>query len=432
MREEMFKALEARWHELYDQYDTLKSALAQVVRWEWTNRSRYDPRPFHYLINPPRGRVIDPPPENDRPWQNYYEFGFDDAGQVIVERCYYAYKLIYEAFYTYTPDQIEILSYSQHQGLHLLNGIIRCFMTGHRFEHYASLKMNYNYVDTTLPFPAPGEVERYRGESLETASAENLWKRLSEREYAITWNYEEYLYNENRLAYIQTFGRQSSDKFNERQLSLEYDAKGHLQKIRHIGEPARRSLLYRKREPSETRTTLAERVKTKLVEAIPQIVAAAKFTKPLYCLSLNYYSDIIYSFPPTLLPNFESDRQKTIRDYPPQHVRRGLVYVTIWDDEAHPDIPYPPLPITDPETLDACENFNADMRRGRAYGYMVRILREIARELNKLDWSQYAPVTSDFIIYDCDDTEHTEIALSLRLSGATKEQLADWRKRGLL
>jgi hypothetical protein len=432
MRDEIFKALEARWHELYDQYEAVKAALPPIVRQEWTNRSRYDPRPFHYQIHPPRGRIIEPPPDHDRPWKDYYECGFNQAGQMIMERHYYIYKLISESFYTYSPEKIEILSYSQHQGQYLLDGIIQCLMMDNRFEHYASLKVGYYYIDTTLPFPAPGAVERYSGDRLENASAEDLWKRLSEKEHAIMWHYEKYSYDESKLTHVQTYWRHGFEKFSERQNFIEYGENGQIKRITHIAETGHKPLLYRRREPGETRATLAERVKTKLVEAIPQIVAKAQFNEPLYCLSLNYYSDIISSFPPRLIPGFESDRQQTISERPPHHLRAGVVWSLIWDDEAHSDIPYPPLPITDPELLEACENFNADMRRGRDYAFMVRTMRSVARELNKLDWSKYAPVTSDFVVFDCDDTEHTRPAVSLRYSGATEQQLADWRKRGLL
>ncbi|MEO8610917.1 MAG: hypothetical protein ABI690_23675 [Chloroflexota bacterium] len=429
MHDEIFKTLEARWHELYDQYEVVKAALPPIVRWEWTNRSRYDPRPFYYhRYHLPRGRIIKSPPEHDRPWKYYYEHGFDNVGRVIVERWYIGDKNLGETFYSYMLDKTEITTYSQHQGRYLLSSISHCTLDGNLMQNCASLTVTYYSIDPTLPYPMIGQVAPYRGQGVETATAEEIWTQLLQQEHAVGWGYEEYRYEARRLTHIQDYSRHSLGS----EYLIVYDTAGNLQKITRSGQSYEDNLLYRKREAGETRAVLAERMITKLVEAIPQIVAAAKFTEPLYCLSLNYYSDIIYSFPPRLLPNFESDRQKTIHDHPPAHLRSGLLWVTIWDDEAHPDIPDPPLPITDPEVLEACENFNADMRRGRDYGFMVRTLREVARELNKLDWSQYAPVTSDFIVFDCDDTEHTRPAVSLRYSGATKAQIADWRKRGLL
>jgi len=172
----------------------------------------------------------------------------------------------------------------------------------------------------------------------------------------------------------------------------------------------------------------------KLVEAIPKVVAAARFDQPLYCLNLYYQRAKAGDyFPPDLLPGFERDRERKLRENPRDRVDADLWWY-LWDtDKDKPEhVPHPTLLITDPETLEACERLDVEVNMRQKSSLAVRTLYQIARELNQLDWSQFAPVTPDFIVYACDQTEHVDIPVSLRRSGATKQQIKDWRKRGML
>jgi hypothetical protein len=108
----------------------------------------------------------------------------------------------------------------------------------------------------------------------------------------------------------------------------------------------------------------------------------------------------------------------------------------LWsDDDVPEDIDREAISIEDEETLEACERLNVEVniRTGEyILNTAVKTLYEICQELNRLDWSQYAPVTPDFIVYACDQTEHVRIPNTLRLSGATEEQIMDWYRRGML
>src|SRR5437870_1527009 len=117
MRDAIFKTLEARWQELYDQYESVKAALPTVVRWEWTKGERYNPRAFYFERNPPRGRTLKQPPQNKDEKTGCYEYGFDAQNRVIVERQYgiesvYIADGINEAFYHYSTEQIEVITYA--------------------------------------------------------------------------------------------------------------------------------------------------------------------------------------------------------------------------------------------------------------------------------------------------------------------------------
>ena len=106
---------------------------------------------------------------------------------------------------------------------------------------------------------------------------------------------------------------------------------------------------------------------------------------------------------------------------------RGYVWSMTGDGESEIE-----LAIQDAETLEICEILQADLgRRGRAgqYRYGPSALHGIARMLNQLDWPEITPVTPDFIVFAYDDDTPS---IALRRSGASQEQIEEWRKRGML
>jgi hypothetical protein len=301
-------------------------------------------------------------------------------------------------------------------------------------QHYASLRLDYLAHEEALPYT---QIENYAAHRADTDTAEETWTRLSAQRHGIRWDYRDYHYEGKRLTHIELYIVSSLTASWIAEERLDYDKQGRLERItRIIPQPNKphRLVVYRKRQPGETFASLIENAKAKLIHAIPKAVAEAKFDERLYCLNLvhsfNLHGDI---FPPhlQLYAGKERDRQRKIREFEPYLVP-GNVWWYPWefdDDDANLN---PSVPITDPETLDACERLNIEFSARLKSDLATKILYQIAHELNQLDWSQYAPVTPDFIVYACDDTKHTDIDEVLRLSGATKEQLADWRKRGLL
>jgi hypothetical protein len=433
-REQVFAELEKRWRELYDQYEAVKASLPPVVRWEWANRPRYDPRPFHFLMNPPRGRVIKQQPQDDRQRVYQYEYGFDADGRVCVHR-YYVFANHWETFYTYTADHIEIMTFGHYQGRYLMNELALCTMQKGRMQHYGGIKVNYYYIDPSLPYPAPGEVNRYVGEGLEKATAEQIWERLSNREHGIVHYNEDYVYERKRLTQIKLYSAWSTTGSWNANNDLRYDERSRLNRItQHVPLKNRmyRRVLYRKRNRGETLETLAEQAKTALIQAIPQIIAAARFDEPLYCLNLYYYrAKNGEYFPPELLPGLERDRQRKLQKYESDHVP-GQVWWYLWEYDDEGNELTPRFDITDPAVLEACEPLDTEVNMRSRSDYAERVLYKISQALNQLDWSQYAPITPDFIVYTCDQTEHTDLEDSLRLSGATEAQINDWYERGLL
>jgi hypothetical protein len=431
MREEAFIRLEARWRELYDQYEAVKAKITPVVRWEWTNGKRYDMRPYYFQRNPVRGRVLKKTPTTEREKVYKHLYGFDAQGRVVVQT-YYTYYGVWETFYSYTPDEVVMMTFEPYQGRQLLNHISCCAKKLGRVQDCAGLTTDYSYIDRDQTFPSAGQLKPNMGEGLENTTLDNLWIRLSQTQDAMKWSYEVYLYQRGRLIDIHHYSSLDHDTPTS-ETHFYYNPQGHLQQIwweRKDIDYAR--LLYQRRKPGETWASLTEAAKQKLVAEIPKVIAAAKLQEPLYCLNLYYFlaKNGDY-FPPELLLGFERDRQWKMEKYPPDRID-GYLWWYLWDGEEPEHVPYEPLEITDADTLAACEALEAEINMRLQSPIAERTLYQIARELNQLDWSKITPVTPDFIVYACDQTEHVNPEDSLRRSGATKEQLKDWRKRGML
>jgi hypothetical protein len=438
MHELHFKALEDQWHELYDQYESVKTAQPLIVRWEWTRRKRYDPRAYYFQRHAPRGRVLNHLPANDDNKAHKHEYGFDAQNRVVFER-YYTHPKTEETFLVYEPNRIVRLSYQKHQGRFLLSSIAHFILEAQRVMYSAGLSLKYEYVDPTQRFHIFLQDEPYRGEGLDTAQAHDTWQRLSYQTHAMYWNHETYIYNGRQLRLIEIYNRPSQSTPFETQEHFEYDDQGHLQRIRWERKDGYRGQVrYRRRKRGETFASFVGNAKQKLIETIPQAVAATKFQEPLY--GLNLYYDLIKwgdYFPPELWPAFERDRQQKLQGEDRERFQiAGDIWWYLWSDDDIPeDIQREPIPTEDEDTLEACERLNVEVNTREAEHILdtaIKTLYEICQELNRLDWSQYAPVTSDFIVYACDQTEHVNIADTLRLSGATEEQIQDWYRRGML
>jgi hypothetical protein len=437
MHEDDFKALEARWYELYDSYESVKAQMPPVVRWEWTYRARYHPAPSYFLRQPPRGRVLKHLPSDDNRKFFVHEYGFDSQERVVIERQHRG-----ETYYLYTPDTTEILTFAPVKNRYLLSFLAHFAMPGGRIEREANLKIDYSYIDVSMPYPAPGQIEQYTGKGVEEAEAAEIWSQLLAQQYALFWTLETYHYRGKRLEQIHRAWHLSQKPFNEMTDHFSYDRRNRLQRIVRTYLRGTPDALYSRRRRGETLASITANAKQKLVEAIPKMLAAAGLTDPLYCLNL-FHSDKGNDFPPQFLPGFERDRQRKLQAYEPvnpdgtvhYHVESDLWWY-LWDagedDDPPEHVPCEPLLITDAETLEACERLQAELYMHPSRETGVATMYEICRKLNRLNWSKFTPVTPDFIVYACDQTEHVEPAESLRLSGASEAQIVDWRSRRIL
>jgi hypothetical protein len=405
--------LKERWLELYPKFtDYREKLLATVERWEWANGPRYDPRPFYFQRELARGRLLRHAPANEDRALGAWYCGYDSQDRMIVSRRLNGKQ---ETFYSFTDVYIESFTFQTYLGLY---GISRLYFANGHPSYFLSFSITGN------PELFHGSVQEIRAQSEQGTLG--IFVEREDYEYSdalitliklIRWN--------NAFHYV-------SDQSFEMEYRLHYDSKRDLERITYqvLSSDYVRTM-YQKRQPGETLQTLAERAQSKLMKTIPEVIRQAKFTEPLYCVQLQY-KDYGMFFPPVLQPGLESKRQHILETIDSRHIPNS-VWVDPWYDLTDENEPYPPFPIEDAESLEACDRFQIEVSGERLhfprFRLAIRTLRQIARALNQLDWSAYAPVTPDFIVFTNDQED---IAMSLRLSGATPDQLASWRKRGLL
>jgi hypothetical protein len=407
---EEIAGLKQRWIELYPQFPEIRDEMvSRVARWEWVNGAHYATQ-HYYVQQVIKGEpLMKLPVENATQHAGDFHYGYDAEGKLVIS---HLNGEAWENLYSFSDDLIETTAY--HAAHPVLRGLTHVFHTGDRPAH-------------TLKFFLQGHLSEFIG------TAEDIWNGALERDHNLVADREDYTYAGESLVRIRTkhwehgWHHSEPDKVVESEHKFDYLPSGELERITWRGITYGNSgLMYRRLLPGETLQSLTHDVESKLIEAIPRIIQQANFTEPLYCIQLGYVDGRF--FPPQIKPGLESYRQQYLATDGEEY-GKWRVWVTVASYENDTD---PTLPIEDTSILEASEKLQLEIwssLKMAGYRYGAKTLYRIAQCLNQLDWSAYAPVTPDFIVFAYDEED---LAKALRLSGATPEQMAGWRKRGLL
>ena len=160
---------------------------------------------------------------------------------------------------------------------------------------------------------------------------------------------------------------------------------------------------------------LAERVKARLIVAVPEALRAAGVRGQCYCLVLVYGETL---FPLTLIVGEEADRRAILAARGP--AARSYLYTPT----------EPAVELAD--TVGARDRALLDegIARTNAWELGRRTLQQAARELGGRDWSGILDVTDDFVVLAL-DYEGDELAESLAAC-VTQDRLSVLRARGLV
>jgi hypothetical protein len=88
------------------------------------------------------------------------------------------------------------------------------------------------------------------------------------------------------------------------------------------------------------------------------------------------------------------------------------------------------LELPNPDRMEACRQFDQEVRADQEWALGTRMLREAAAALSRHDWSGELDVTDDFVAFAIDpELDDLEQALS---ASASHDRVAAWRARGWL
>ncbi len=404
-RDEDFEALERRWREAFGEYQTLsRTVVPEVARWEWATGERYNSRPLYWKRFPGRGRLCEK--RSEEVWRCPVEYGFDRLDRVILMRRHHQLYPPLETFIRYDAEHVEAVTFSTVTGTAIPGEVEHFYRLNDRVERYASFKLN-----------GFGPGPQYHGDH----SPDGI-KKLFSHESGIIRTHETYEYEDDRVARIRVRHEGFFPDPWEYVEYVSYDGKGSVEQIKAIGKDYER-VLYRKPLRGQTLTSVLAAAQSGLAEAIPQVLAQAKFTELLYCVELWYRAADFY-FPPVIIPGFERDRQRILANKPPQE------WWQVWTPELDRNQPFPPYPTTDPAVLETCERAEQEIHTREAWNQGRKVLEGMAKVLTDRDWSGILEVTADFVVFAIDH-ELTPIEEALKAS-VPRQQIDEWRSKGWL
>ncbi len=150
---------------------------------------------------------------------------------------------------------------------------------------------------------------------------------------------------------------------------------------------------------------------------------AANIRDKVYCIELSYQAVGDY-FPPSVVPGLESYRTSLLDSSDP-NARYNIFAPVLQGQEWFREI-------TDPDTLEICQQLEQEIQAGEKWQTGTRILRDVAAALTRHDWAGILDVTSDFVVFAID--HEMEGAQLDRVLGASVShaQIQAWKKKGWL
>jgi hypothetical protein len=189
-------------------------------------------------------------------------------------------------------------------------------------------------------------------------------------------------------------------------LEKSYDEKGRLvmevenerngeYKIYKIRKDGSRWLLGQPMPKGVTVKSLIEVVRRRLLEVIPKTVKSAGIQEPVYCVALAYDGEGNDALGPCLGIGLDSERQKWLAE------KGKDAWQMVWNPAEFKNYEKPNTQLEDEDLENASEWLNGALSE-RSPAPVIKLLVEVAAELEKLDWAGIINATPDFVVYAVD------------------------------
>jgi hypothetical protein len=173
-----------------------------------------------------------------------------------------------------------------------------------------------------------------------------------------------------------------------------------------------------------TPKTLKAVIRERLLLLVPQVVEQAKIAEPIYCVSLGYDGEGNDVLPPLIGIGVESERTKWLQE----HGTKARDWV--WNPEEFYHFEKPHTQMEDDALEEACDLLNNHLAERDSLGPAVRLLIEVATQLNRISWPAGIHKTPDFVVYAV-DIEMSSLQKNMKAS-LSAEQFANLKARRLL
>ncbi len=144
-----------------------------------------------------------------------------------------------------------------------------------------------------------------------------------------------------------------------------------------------------------TAKSLKETIQTRLRMLIPEIVAKANINEPIYCVVLAFdgENDVL---PPMIGFGLEPERQRWMEEH------QGKAKEWIWNPAEFYHFEKPHTQFDDDALEESCSLLNDYLADRDSVLPAIKLLIEIARELNDITWPPTVKRTNDFVVYAVD------------------------------
>ena len=340
------------------EYQARKSdAESRVVRWEYFSNVAHDRRPFffeRFKVKP--GRPL------KSATAKAYAYGFDADGQpAVVRQPQSADEPAYEEFFA---------------------------------RESAALVTSVAY-ETNGRTPKPFYATRYDYKAGRLVGSDVL-NAGGKDQFT-----ERYTYRDGRLTGVESEARDAKETKTYR-FDVQYDEKdGEFKVLRRYSDYMECFLPYHwnpAKEPSLN--DLADEIRARLIELIPQVVARAKVRDTVYCLALEY-GGLGEELPPTLALGREWERRKWVETLGVAEAAKRL-----WVPKQYAGYGKDRLDLGDKAFEETCRGFGPLMISKNNHYLGRKVLCDVARALNERDWRGVLDVTDDFIVVPTEAEGH--------------------------
>lgn len=354
------------------EYPVLKQqAESRVKRWVWATGPLHPLSPaFDAKTHGfPEAKELAAEPTSRA---NHFEIGLDTAGRQVVVRGHGNVPGRFtEQFYDYKDGHAEVWSFGADPQYHVPSAVADYLFEGPRVVGYIS--------------------RHSQGESV----------------------VETYEYEGDRL---KTLRRTGSNRAIGGNYFHDYDAAGRIMTITmESTNTGKRGVVYQR--PTRSLAALLKEVKARLLELIPERVAALPLSEPAFGLALVYDPGSALSMlPPKLALGLESERASWRKS--------GGAREALWDAQGFSTFDSDQLEFEDPALLADAKEMVSHLASAEGMEKAHKLLVEVAKELNKLDWSTLTKVTPDFVVYPVDlHMEHLDRDMTAAVPAAKLKKL---------
>jgi hypothetical protein len=182
-----------------------------------------------------------------------------------------------------------------------------------------------------------------------------------------------------------------------------------------LGQPLPKNITLKK-----LKSTISER----LTLLVPKFVARAGITEPIYCVTLAYDGEGNDVLPPLIGIGLESERSRCLAEH------GTAAKKWIWNPAQFYNYEKAHTQLEDETLQEACDLLNSYLAERDSIAPAVKVLVEIAGELNKSPWPDNVRKTADFVAYAV-DLELGDLRKNMKAS-ISPERFADLKKRKLI